>query len=43
MEKQIRRVEQARFGATRLEVGEYLHAFILLSGGARTVGGETGQ
>jgi hypothetical protein len=36
-------VEQARFGATRLEVGEYLHAFILRSGGARTVGGETGQ
>ena len=31
-------VDQARFGATRLEVEEYLHVFMLRSGGARTRG-----
>ena len=42
MEKQIRRIEQAGFGATRPEVEEYLRGFILRSGSSRTVGRETG-
>ncbi|MBX9625275.1 MAG: hypothetical protein K2X82_15820 [Gemmataceae bacterium] len=42
MEKQIRRVEHACFGATRPEVGDYLRGFVDRAGSHRTVGRETG-
>jgi hypothetical protein len=41
-EKQIRRVEQCLFGATRPEVEEYLQGFISRVGTERTVGVEAG-
>jgi hypothetical protein len=42
MEKQIRRIEQHLFGATRPEIASYLQGFIRGAGSHRTVGVECG-
>lgn len=43
MEKQIRRVEQYVYGATRAEVTSYLQGMMERSGESRTVGRESGE